>query len=47
MAIHVNFCIQFELCFKVISHKLCYEEASVLVEHGPNVWNSVIRLCIF
>ena len=22
-------------------HKSCYEEASVLVEHGPNVWNSV------
>ena len=23
------------------------EEASVLVEHGPKVWNSAIRLCIF
>ena len=46
-AIHVHFCIPFELCFKVISHKSFYEEASVLVEHGPKVWNSVIRLCIF
>ena len=27
--------------------KSCYEEASVLVEHGPKAWNSVIRLCIF
>ena len=28
-------------------HKSYYAEASVLVEHGPKVWNSVIRLCIF
>ena len=33
--------------FKLCDHKSCYEEASVLVEHGPEVWNSVIRLCIF
>ena len=32
---------------KSCDHKSCYEEASVLVEHGPKVWNSVIRLCIF
>ena len=32
---------------KSCNHKSCYEEASVLVEHGPKVWNSVIRLCIF
>ena len=33
---------------KSCDHKSCYEEAIVfLVEHGPKVWNSVIRLCIF
>ena len=31
---------------KLCDHKSCYEEAS-LVEHGPKVWNSVIRVCIF
>ena len=31
---------------KLCDHKSCYEEASVLIEHGPKVWNSVIRLCI-
>ena len=32
---------------KSCDHKSCYEEASVLVEHGPKVGNSVIRLRIF
>ena len=32
---------------KACDHKSCYGEASVLVEHGTKVWNSVIRLCIF
>ena len=32
---------------KSCDHKSCYEEASVLVEQGPKVWNSVIRFCIF
>ena len=40
-AFHLN-CVS-----KSCDHKSCYEEASVLVEHGPKVWNSVIRLCIF
>ena len=40
-AFHLN-CV-----LKLCDHKLCYEEASVFVEHGPKVWNSVILLCIF
>ena len=32
---------------KSCDHKSCYEEASVLVEHGPKEWNSVVRLRIF
>ena len=40
-AFHLN-CVS-----KSCDHKLFYEEAGVLVEHGPKVWNSVIRLCIF
>ena len=32
---------------KSCDHKSCYKEASVLVEHDPKVWISVIRLCIF
>ena len=40
-AFHLN-CV-----LKLCDHKSCYEGASVLVEHGPKVWNSVERLCIF
>ena len=36
-----------ECVSKSCDHKSCYEEASVLVKHGPKVLNSVIRLCIF
>ena len=39
-AFHLN-CVS-----KLCDHKSCYEEACVLVEHGPKVWGSVIRLCI-
>ena len=31
---------------KSCDHKSCYEEASVLVEHGPKVWNS-IYVCVY
>ena len=40
-AFHLNY------VSKSYDHKSCYEEASVLVEHVPMVWNSVIHLCIF
>ena len=42
-----NFAFHLIYISKSCDHKSCYEEASVLVEHGPKVWNSVIRLCIF
>ena len=32
---------------KSCDHKSSYEEASILVEHGPKEWNSVVRLRIF
>ena len=32
---------------KSCDHKSCFEETNTLVEHGPKIWNSVIRLCIF
>ena len=38
----------FHYVSKSCGHKTCHEEAiAFLVEHGPQVWNSVIRLCIF
>ena len=40
-AFHLNY------VSKSCDHKSCYEEASVSVEHGPKVWNSVICSCIF
>ena len=40
-AFHLNY------VSKSCDHKSCYEEASVLVEHGPKVLNSVIPLRIF
>ena len=40
---YVHFCILFELCFTNLAMKWLV----FLVEHGPKVWNSVIRLCIF
>ena len=40
-AVHLNY------VSKSCDYKSCYEEASVLVEHGPKVWNSVLRLCLF
>ena len=40
-AFHLN-CVS-----KACDHRSSYEEASVLVEHSPKVWNIVISLCIF
>ena len=44
-------CSFFDTHFNCVSkscdHKSCYDEASVLVEHGPKVWYYVLRLCIF
>ena len=40
-AFHLNY------VSKSCDHKSCYKEASVVVEHGPKVLNSVIRMCIF
>ena len=41
------FAFNLNCVLKLCDHKSCHEGASVLVEHGPKVWNSVICLCIF
>ena len=41
------FAFHLDYISKSCDHKSCYERPVFLVEHGPKVLNSVIRMCIF
>ena len=41
------FAFHFNCVSKSCDHKSYYKRLVFLVEHGPKVWNSVKRLCIF